>query len=68
MKKDLTYKDAFARLQVLVEELEDGRIDLEQLAAKTKQANELIEVCSKKLRAVERETGLESAKAGSAKK
>lgn len=57
MKKELTYKAAFAQLEILVDQLEEGSIDLEQLATKIKQANEMIEVCSKKLRAVEEETG-----------
>jgi exodeoxyribonuclease VII small subunit len=61
MKKELTYKAAFAQLEILVDQLEEGSIDLEQLATKIKQANEMIEVCSKKLRAIEEETGAAAA-------
>lgn len=53
MKKDLTYREAFTKLQHLVGELEDGTIQLEELAAKVQQANELISICEKKLRKVE---------------
>ncbi len=56
MKKELTYKAAFAQLEKLVDQFEEGSIDLEQLAAKIKQANELIEICVKKLRAIEEGT------------
>jgi exodeoxyribonuclease VII small subunit len=57
MKKELTYKAAYAQLEILVDQLEEGSIDLEQLATKIKQANELIDICSKKLRTIEDETG-----------
>ena len=50
MKNDLTYTQAFAELEILVEQLEDGNIELEQLAAKIKEANGLIEICETKLR------------------
>ena len=56
MKKELTYKAAYAQLEILVDQLEEGSIGLEQLATKIKQANELIEICNKKLRAIEDET------------
>ena len=52
MKKEITYKQAFAALELLVEKLEDGGIDLEKLAATIQQANGLIEICEKKLRKV----------------
>jgi exodeoxyribonuclease VII small subunit len=61
MKKELTYKAAFAQLEILVDQLEEGSIDLEQLATKIKQANEMIEICTKKLRAIEDETGAAAA-------
>ena len=53
MKKDLTYSEAFSKLEELVGELEDGNIQLEELSAKVKQANELIVICEKKLRKIE---------------
>lgn len=53
MKKDLTYNEAFAKLEQLVSELEDGNIQLEELAAKVQQANEFIAICENKLRKIE---------------
>ena len=55
MKKELTYNDAFLKLEELVEQLEGGDIPLDKLAAKVKQANELIAVCEGKLRGIESE-------------
>jgi exodeoxyribonuclease VII small subunit len=53
MASQLNYNDAYAQLQALVEQLEEGDIPLEELPAKIKQATELIAVCEAKLRAVE---------------
>jgi exodeoxyribonuclease VII small subunit len=49
----MTYSEAFAALQKLVEELEDDKIELDSLAEKVKQANELIKFCETKLRRIE---------------
>jgi exodeoxyribonuclease VII small subunit len=56
MKKELTYKTAFAELEILVNQLEEGNIDLEKLATKISQANALIAICDKKLRTIEEDT------------
>ncbi len=53
MKPELTYSEAYAKLEDLVEQLEDGGIQLDQLAEKVKQANELIVICENKLRGIE---------------
>ena len=53
MKKELNYKEAFTKLETLVQELENGDIALDQLASKVKQANELISICDKKLKKIE---------------
>lgn len=55
MKKEHTYSEAFVQLEKLIEQLEEGDIQLEELAEKVKQANELIAVCDGKLRTVEEE-------------
>jgi exodeoxyribonuclease VII small subunit len=55
VKNDLTYSEAFYQLQQLVGELEDGNIQLEELAAKVRHANELIAICENKLRSIELE-------------
>ena len=50
MEKDLNYSQAFEALESLVNQLEDGEIELEELPAKIQQANELIQICELKLR------------------
>ncbi len=55
MKKEQTYSESYTELQQLIERLEDGDIQLEELAEKVKQANELIAICESKLRTVEEE-------------
>lgn len=55
MKSDLTYNDAFSKLEDLVEQLEEGNIPLDKLSIKVKQANELIAICETKLRNIQSE-------------
>jgi exodeoxyribonuclease VII small subunit len=55
MKNDLTYKEAFSKLEELVGQLEDGDIQLDKLSEKVIQANELIAVCENKLRGIDKE-------------
>jgi len=53
MNKALNYNDAFAALEKLVAEIEDDDIQLDELAGKVVQANELIKYCDQKLRGIE---------------
>lgn len=53
MKNELNYNEAYTKLQDLVEQLEDGNIPLDKLAAKVKQANELLALCENKLRQIQ---------------
>jgi exodeoxyribonuclease VII small subunit len=55
MKKNLTYSEAFTKLEELVEQLEDGNIPLDKLAGNVKQANEWVAVCETKLRQIQTE-------------
>jgi exodeoxyribonuclease VII small subunit len=55
MKTDLTYSAAYAKLEELVAQLEDGNIPLDELSLKVKQANELISICENKLRNIQTE-------------
>ena len=52
---ELTYSEAYAKLEKITKELEEGNIPLEELSSKVKQANELISICELKLRGVEEE-------------
>lgn len=53
MKNELTYSEAFLKLVAIVEQLEQGDIQLDKLSMKVKQANELIAICDTKLRDIE---------------
>ncbi len=55
MEKELNYSQAYEKLEEVVEQLEDGNIQLDTLAEKVKQANELIAVCEAALRKIEKE-------------
>ncbi len=55
MKKELTYNEAYTKLEALVEQLEEGNVPLEKLTQKVKQANELITICEVQLRNVQSE-------------
>lgn len=55
MKKELTYSEAYAQLEKLVGQLEEGDIKLDILTTKVKQANELIRICETQLRSIDNE-------------
>ena len=57
MKTDSTFEEAFGKLTSLVAEIEDDEIQLDKLAEKVKNANELILFCETKLRVIKEETG-----------
>ncbi len=61
MKSKLSYSEAYHKLEELVEQLEDGTIPLDKLAATVKQANEWVAVCENKLRQIETEIGVAAA-------
>ena len=52
MKTKLTFDNAFSKLEKLVEQIEDENIQLDELAEKVKEANELIKYCETKLRTI----------------
>lgn len=53
MNKQISYTDAFAELQQLVKDLEDGEISVDDLSVKVKRASELIKICKNKLMTTE---------------
>jgi exodeoxyribonuclease VII small subunit len=55
MKDDLTYSIAYSKLEKLVEQIESDNIQLDTLADKVKQANDLIKFCETKLRTIEKD-------------
>lgn len=62
MKTTMSFDNAFAELEKLVEQIEDENIQLDTLAEKVKQATELIKYCETKLRSITEE--IEQAKNG----
>lgn len=66
MKSNLTYSEAYVKLEELVDQLEDGNIPLDKLSAKVKQANELVAICESKLRQIQ--TEIDAAAGGVSKK
>ena len=43
------YEEAFARLQEIVRKMEGGQLDIDQITAHMKEAQELITLCKKRL-------------------
>jgi len=53
MTTNLSYTDAIASLEKIVEQIESDTIQLDTLAEKINQANELIQYCEARLRSIE---------------
>ena len=55
MKENLTYTEAFEKLQQLVKQMEDADISVDDLADNIKTATQLIKICKDKLTKTEEE-------------
>ena len=53
--KQLTYSEAIARLDEIVQLIDNNEVEIDQLADKIKEANILIAFCSEKLTKAEKE-------------
>lgn len=53
MNEQPNYAEAFAELQRIVSEIEEGEIPVDELSAKVKRAALLISICKKKLSSTE---------------
>jgi len=49
MGKKETYNEAIERLRVIVEDIENGELDVDVLSEKVKEATRLIKLCKEKL-------------------
>lgn len=49
MKQEMKYEAAFAELQSIVQRMENDELDIDQLTAQLKRAQELIKLCRDKL-------------------
>jgi exodeoxyribonuclease VII small subunit len=54
-KAELTYSKAFARLQEIVAEIEDGEIDVDTLTTSVKEATTLVAFCRSRLTTTQRD-------------
>ena len=53
--KQLTYSEAIAQLDEIVQLIDNNEVEIDQLADKIKEANKLIAFCSEKLTKAEKE-------------
>ena len=54
-KKNPTYTEAVERIEEILDQIENGELDVDQLAEKVKQASELLKICRGKLFETEKE-------------
>ncbi|TJZ59851.1 exodeoxyribonuclease VII small subunit [Sphingobacterium olei] len=55
MANSYTYTEAFEELQIIVAEIETGKVNVDELSEKIKRASQLIALCKMKLTATEAE-------------
>lgn len=55
MKKKETYSEAVARLEKIVSQIDNNELEIDALAEKIKEANEIIAFCTDKLTKADRE-------------
>ncbi len=49
VEKDLSYNESVERLESIVEKIENGEMDVDQLASQVEEAAKLIKACKEKL-------------------
>jgi exodeoxyribonuclease VII small subunit len=54
-KKNLSYAEAVANIEEILQQIETGELDVDELAEKVKQASELLKLCKGKLFQTEKE-------------
>ena len=54
-KKTIGYSEAVNEIEKILQQIEEGELDVDQLAEKVKKATELIKLCKLKLRNTEEE-------------
>lgn len=54
-KKDVTYKEALAELELIMEKLEKEEVDIDDLSGLVKRASELLALCRDKIYKTEHE-------------
>jgi exodeoxyribonuclease VII small subunit len=56
-KKNQSYAEAVAAIEEILQQIETGDLDVDELAEKVKQASELLKLCKGKLFQTEKEIG-----------
>ena len=54
-KNDISYSDAIAEIESILGMIDEGKMDLDELAEKVKRVTVLLDHCKKKLRSTETE-------------
>jgi exodeoxyribonuclease VII small subunit len=54
-KKTLSYSEAISAIEDILQQIETGEMDIDELATKVKQASELLKLCKSKLFRTEKE-------------
>lgn len=52
-KKEISYKEALQKIEAIVDKIESGEPDVDELATMVKTAMELLKICNEKLRSTE---------------
>jgi exodeoxyribonuclease VII small subunit len=55
MSKDLTYGEAMTQIEDILEKIEAGELDVDELTDKVKRVANLLDICKKKLKTTETE-------------
>ena len=54
-EKQISYNEAYEELQTILEDIKEGNVDVDELAAKVKRARELITLCEGRIKKAEME-------------
>ena len=54
-EKKISFNEAIKELEIILEQIESGEPDVDELSGKVKRASELIKICRKKLKSTEEE-------------
>ena len=55
MAENISYKDAIEEIESILQQVESGELDVDQLTDKVKRVSALLEICNKKLKTTEQE-------------
>jgi len=54
-KKEFSFNEAMAEIEVILKNIENGQLDVDKLSVEVKRASDLIKLCQKKLKTTEDE-------------